>query len=77
MKCDGLNMNGPYRLIYLNAQSPGNSIILDYEVWACWRKFVTRGGGVGVDFEISKAHDKPSISFSAFRSGYSSYLLLQ
>lgn len=23
-QCDGLNKNGPHRLIYVNAQSPGN-----------------------------------------------------
>ena len=48
VRCGGLNENDLYRLMCVNAQSPGSGAVLndqrDQEVWPCWMMCVNGGG---------------------------------
>lgn len=48
-------------------------------MWPCWNRcnLIEEDMSLVVDFDISKARASPGLFLSAYRSGYSSQLLLQ
>ena len=63
VECDGLNMNSPYRCVYLNVSHQGVELFTRFRRL---RRHVLVGGGVllGVGFEVSKADTRLSLSIS-------------
>ncbi|EDM02560.1 rCG36869, partial [Rattus norvegicus] len=58
-RCGDLNENGSHRLIYLNPKSLESGIIWEKKKSESWQEMYHGGGGLGVDFEVSKAHARP------------------
>ena len=65
MECDGLNRNGPYRLVCLNAWPIKNSTIRRCNLVGVSLAFLEEVCHCGVGFEVSYAQAMPSVGHSS------------